>query len=239
MDLSRPDRRHRLDTLAATYALGTLPARARARLARVAHREGAVAAAIRDWEMLLAPLAEGAAPVAPPPRVWSALVARLGLQDAAPAARVGHGWWTRLSFWRGTAFAGLAAALVLAVTLVAPKPELAGPPIVAVLSGPDAKPALIATMMRGERTMTVKAVGAGAVPPGKSLELWLLPEGAAPRSLGVVPGIGVARIALPATPDIAFADVPALAITLEPIGGSPSGAPTGPVLYSGKVERFY
>jgi anti-sigma-K factor RskA len=135
--------------------------------------------------------------------------------------------------------ASFAAALVLAATLLAPKPELAGPPMVAVLAGPDAKPALIATMMRGDRTMTIKAVGADAVPPGKSLELWMLPDGAAPRSLGVIPGTGVARIVLPATSDIALAGVPALAVSLEPAGGSPSGAPTGPVLYSGKVERFY
>ena len=47
------------------------------------------------------------------------------------------------------------------------------------------------------------------------------------------------RVALPATPDVALANVPALAVSLEPAGGSPTGAPTGPVLYSGKIERFY
>ena len=239
MNLSRPDRKPSLDALAAEYALGTLPARARARMARMAARDGDIAAAIRYWDALLAPLATGAGPVTPPPRVWHAVVQRLGLQDAKSAVRPNAGWWSRLAFWRGAALASFAAALVLAVTLLAPKPELAGPPIVAVLAGPDAKPALIATMMRGDRTMTVKAVGADAVPPGKSLELWMLPDGAAPRSLGVIPGAGVARVVLPATSEIALAGVPALAVSLEPTGGSPTGAPTGPVLYSGKVERFY
>ena len=103
----------------------------------------------------------------------------------------------------------------------------------------DAKPAFIATAMRGQRAMTVKMVGGAAVPPDKSLELWMLPTGAAPKSLGVIPGSGVGRIALPAGPDVAFANVPALAVSLEPAGGSLTGAPTGPVLYSGKIERFY
>jgi anti-sigma-K factor RskA len=87
--------------------------------------------------------------------------------------------------------------------------------------------------------MTIKVVGAATVPAGKSLELWMLPDGSAPKSLGVIPDSGVGRVTLPAAPDVALANVPALAVSLEPAGGSPTGAPTGPVLYSGKVERFY
>jgi len=108
-----------------------------------------------------------------------------------------------------------------------------------VLAGPDAKPALIATMLRGERTLTVKVVGAAAVPAGKSLELWMLPKDLPPKSLGVIPDSGMGRVALPAPPDLALANVPALAVSLEAAGGSPTGAPQGPVLYTGKVERFY
>ena len=238
MNLSRPDRLQRLDALTAEYALGTLPARARLRLDRIARSDGAVAAAIRGWETRLAPLADGAPQIAPPLRVWPAIVQRLGLASATtPAADAP--WWTGVAFWRSFALASFAAALAFGVTLFAPKPQIDAAPIVAVLAGPDAKPALIATMLRGERTMTVKLVGAAAVPSGKALELWMLPTGAAPRSLGVIPESGVGRVVLSALPDVAFANVPALAVSLEPTGGSPTGAPTGPVLYSGKVERFY
>ena len=34
-------------------------------------------------------------------------------------------------------------------------------------------------------------------------------------------------------------NIPALAVSLEPPGGSTTGAPTGPVLYTGRVERTY
>ena len=239
MNLSRPDRLQRLDALAAEYALGTLPTRARMRLARVAKVDGAVAAAVHSWEMRLAPLAEGAAPITPPPRVWSAIVQRLGLGASTTTAGADAPWWARLTFWRSFALASFAAAMAFGVTLFSPRPQVADQPIVAVLAGPDAKPALIATVMRGDRTMTVKVVGAAVVPAGKSLELWMLPAGSAPKSLGVIPDSGVSRVALPAPPDVSLANVPALAVSLEPAGGSPTGAPTGPVLYSGKVERFY
>jgi len=71
------------------------------------------------------------------------------------------------------------------------------------------------------------------------LELWLLPTGAAPRSLGVIPATGVGRVPLSTPSEIALAQIPALAVSLEPAGGSPTGAPTGPVLYTGKIERMY
>jgi len=98
---------------------------------------------------------------------------------------------------------------------------------------------LVATLARDSRTMVVKTVGGAPVPSDKSLELWMLPDGGAPRSLGVLPATGVARITLPALPDVALANVPALAVSLEQAGGSTTGAPQGPVLYTGKVEKLY
>ena len=158
--------------------------------------------------------------------------------DNTPEAAVP--WWAQqLSFWRGLAMAGMVATLALAVTLLAPHTQAPEQPIVAILAGPDAKPAVIATMLRGSPIMTVKAVGTAPVPPDKALELWMLPDGSAPRSLGLIPGAGIGRVTLPAPPDVALANVPALAVSLEQAGGSTTGAPQGPVLYVGKVERFY
>lgn len=237
MNLSRPDRRSRLDALAAAYVLGTLPGRARKRLAQVAQTDTVVAATIREWEQRLAPFSEAAPPITPPPRLWRLIALRLGLEQVRPPAP--GPWWTRVAIWRGFALASFTAAMALSVLFLMQKPDLPGAPIVVVMAGPDAKPALIATMMRGDRTMTVKVVGGAPVPADRSLELWMLPDGAAPRSLGLVPATGVGRVTLPAPPDVALAGVPALAVSLEQAGGSPTGAPQGPVLYSGKVERFY
>jgi anti-sigma-K factor RskA len=237
MNLSRPDRLTRLDALAAEYALGTLPGRARRRLARVAQTDTVVASAIRGWEQRLSPLAEAAPPITPSPRVWRVVTLRLGLEPVR--APLPGPWWTRLAFWRGFALASFVAAAALALVAVLPRPEPIGQPIVVVLAGPDAKPALIATMARDDRVITVKAVGGAPVPADRSLQLWMLPDGAAPKSLGVLPATGLARITLPALPDQALAGVAALAVSLEQAGGSPTGAPQGPVLYTGRIERLY
>ena len=236
MNLSRPDRVGRLDALAAAYVLGTLSGRARARLAHIARTDTVVRATIRAWEERLAPFAEAAPPINPSPQVWKRVALRLGL-PANPQLERGP-WWTRVGFWRGFAVASFAAALGLTFALmqVAVAP---GDPIVVVLAAQDQPPALVATMERDSRTMTVKVVGGAPVPPDRSLELWMLPQGAAPRSLGVVPSTGVGRVTLPALPDVAIANVPALAVSLEQRGGSTTGAPQGPVLYTGRVEKFY
>jgi anti-sigma-K factor RskA len=237
MNLSRPDRMERLDALAAAYVLGTLSARARARLAYIARTDTVVRATIRAWEERLAPFAEAAPPIAPSPLVWKRIALRLGLP---PDRQVDRGpWWARVGFWRGFAVASFVAALGLALALTRIAVVPPGAPIVVVLAAQDQPPALVATMERDSRLMTVKVVGGQPVPPDRSLELWMLPQGAAPRSLGVLPATGIGRITLPALPEVALADVPALAVSLEQRGGSTTGTPQGPVLYTGRVERLY
>ena len=237
MNLSRPDRVARLDALAASYVLGTLPARPRARLAHIARTDTVVRATIRAWEERLAPFAESAPPINPSPQVWKRIALRLGLPAEREVLDRGP-WWTRVGFWRGFAVASFVAALglTLALTQLATAPR---DPIVVVLAAQDQPPALVATMERDSRTMTVKVVGGAPVPADRSLELWMLPQGAAPRSLGVVPSTGVGRVTLPALPEVALANVPALAVSLEQQGGSTTGAPQGLVLYTGRVERLY
>jgi anti-sigma-K factor RskA len=241
MNLGRPDRSDRLDALAAAYALGTLAPRARARLARIARRDANVAAAIRQWEWRLAALADGMPGVTPPPRVWERIRTRLGLRDPSAGDDVATGsrWWASLSVWRGLAAAGFALAIALGISLLAPRGERPFESVVVVLAGPDAKPALLATAERGSRFLTVKAVGDITIARDRSLELWMLPEGRPPQSLGLVPAAGVDRLPLRATAGVALQGIPALAVSLEPAGGSATGAPTGPVLFTGPVERTY
>lgn len=236
MNLSRPDRRERLASLAAEYALGTSPPRVRHRLARIARRDPVVAEALAQWERRIAVLGEGAPGVTPPPRVWRSITERLGLANAeAPRIR----WWDRLGLWRGLAVASFIVATALGVVQLTRLSVPAAPPLVVVLAGSDARPVIIATAARGERYLTMKTVVHTAPPQGKAFELWALPRTGAPRSLGVIPVGAIVDVPLQAPAGESLANIPALAISLEPAGGSPTGAPTGPVLYSGKVERMY
>jgi anti-sigma-K factor RskA len=231
MNLGRPER---AGALAAEYVLGTLRGRARQRFERVARTNRALADAVREWEERLLPLAEALPPVVPPAHIWRAVQTRIG---PAPARRAP--FWSSLGLWRAIAVAALAAVVVLSAVLLRPAPERPEGALVVVLAGSDAKPALVASADRLGRYLSVKAVGRLDIPADRALELWMLPQGANPRSLGLLDAAGTARVPLAAPADEALRSIPALAVSLEPRGGSPTGLPTGPVLYTGAVQRTY
>ena len=234
MDYLKPQR---LDELAAEYVLGTLSRAARARMARLARGNETVAAALRSWENRLLPLLESLPPVSPPERVWPAILGRI--RDQRESGSI----WTNLGLWRGLTLAGFATALALVVVLLTPRPETPLETLVAVLAGQDARAALIVSADRSGRTLTLKAVAPVQPVSDRVLQLWALPEQGAPRSLGLIPasgaGLGVVRVNLPTPAGQALQNIPALAVSLEPPGGSPTGLPTGPVLYSGPIQRLY
>ena len=238
MNLSRPDRQERLDRLAAEYALGTTSPRVRRRIAAIARRDRTVAASLSAWERRLAILADDVPGIAPPPRVWRDIVARLGL-DPEGAPRTRTTWWQRAPLWRAFALASFVVALALGVVEYQRQGQPVAAPLVVVLAGADAKPGLIATASHGERYLTLKSIGNTAPSPGRVFELWALPQAGVPRSLGVIPAGAIVRVPLPAPVDEALSNSPSLAVSIEPPGGSPSGQPTGPVLYSGSIERMY
>lgn len=236
MDLGRPDRTQRLEAVAAEYALGTLSPRARRRLDALVRRDPRVAAVVRSWEYRLASLAESIPAVTPAPRVWQGIAQRLGIEERGrPAAQA---WWASLALWRGLAVAGLALAVGLGVVLATFRPT-EPEPVVVVLAGQDARPALVASAARNSRTLVVKAISTVDVAADRSLELWALPEGQNPQPLGLVPATGVGRVTLSGPAEAVLANARALAVSLEPAGGSPTGLPTGPVLYTGAVQRMY
>ncbi len=235
MNLGQSDRRRRLELVAGVYVLGTLPRQARARLRRAAASDPIVAQAIGEWERRLSGLAEATPAIVPPPDVWKAIVRRLGFADAnTPAA---GGWWTRVAFWRAFAIASFAGLVALGVGNLTTRQQ-APAAIVVMLAGADAKPVLVATAESGERTLRVKALGAIALPPDRALELWMLPGQGAPKSMGLVAANGTVTLPLSAASGEFLAGAKGLAISLEPAGGSPTGAPTGPILYTGKIETI-
>jgi anti-sigma-K factor RskA len=227
----KPELRERL---AAEYALGTLRGRARARLKRWMRDDAELAREVAKWEARLAPLAHAVAPVAPPARVWNALQTRLEVTPKG-ARRMSFSVWKALG-WMAS---GAAAALV-AVTLLLPAIRDTTPAAyVAVLS--DAKTnraVLVATAGQADKVLRVNTLDPSIQVSGRSLELWALPRDGKPKSLGVI-GAQRAVLRLDAPADKSLGNVPALAISLEPQGGSPTGQPTGPVLYSGPCVKYW
>jgi anti-sigma-K factor RskA len=104
---------------------------------------------------------------------------------------------------------------------------------VAVINRDATAPALIVRVDLATRIVTVRPVAAER-PSDRVFELWYVPDGAGPRSLGIISAANTTRSRLPAN---AAPESGLLAVSLEPPGGSPTGAPTGPVVYSGRLIR--
>ena len=220
--------RDEIDALAGEYILGTLDAEERraaeARIASDAEFSTAVAA----WQTRLQPLADAAAPIEPPDGVLDRVLARIDIEKGAPAANVielrrSVRRWRMTTAIVGSAAAALAGFLVL---------DLATPPseeFVAVLTSEGAAPKFVATVNVAEGTLSIRQVGQEAAPADKSYELWAIEPGQAPESLGLIDEASLSRTIVQAPADLT------LAISLEPPGGSPSGSPTGPVVFSGTL----
>ena len=111
----------------------------------------------------------------------------------------------------------------------------AGARLVAVLQQEPTAPAFLLTVDPQSRTITVRRVSASAE-ANRSYELWLISSKyPSPRSLGVVGASEFTARPIPTNFDVDTMRTASYAISLEPAGGSPSGAPTGPILFTGKM----
>jgi anti-sigma-K factor RskA len=230
MDYGRPEL---ADRLAAEYVAGTLRGRARRRFESLLPAHPLLREATLAWQARLMPLTASIAPVQPSGEVWRRISERIG---AGSAAKASGGAWTPLSFWRGlTAFASV-AAIGLAVLLANPSPV--PPPIVVVLAPTGTVPgatqpaSLVASISGDGSTLVTRPIVPVSIQADRSLELWAVPTSGAPRSLGLLPG-GSGTVALRGK---VLAGADTLAVTLEPAGGSPTGKPTGPIVYAGKFS---
>ena len=211
----QPDR----DLLAAEYVLGSLEGEERADAERLLAADPAFARSVAAWQQRLTPLAAHVAPVVPPADLWGRIEAAIEptVASVLPFRR-------RVRFWQASTTVALAFAASLAAFIVLHRPELPRIAVLSPLSG--GAPVLMATAERNG-ALIVRPTAAITVPSDKDLELWALPQGETrPRSLGVLPASGRQLTA-------SLAANTQLLVSLEPKGGSPTGQPTGPVLYGG------
>ena len=233
MDYGRPEL---ADRLAAAYVAGTLRGAARRRFEALLPAHAGLRGATRAWEARLMPLSAALPPEAPPARVWTRIQSRLDGVVASPGAVAAKGSiGSRLAFWRGLAAFASVAAIGLGVLLAQPSPVL--PPVVVVLAstgqpaGGVAPASFVASISGDGSVMVTKPIVNVGLQADRALELWAVPAGGAPRSLGLISATGATVLKRPQ----ALQGANALAVSLEPPGGSPTGAPTGPVLWAGKL----
>jgi anti-sigma-K factor RskA len=219
-----------LDALCGEYLIGTLRGPARRRFERTLRSEPRAALRLKHWQEICAPRYSSTIEVQPSVQLWKRLERELGL------SRYRAPWHRRAAFWRGWAAAATAALLiVVGLQIWRPAEDRAAPVQIAELAGKDPASRVTAALYPDRRTLELRAARPVVAGPAQSYELWLLPaEGGAPISLAVLGALD-ARFQLAASHGQRLRPGAKLAVSVEPPGGSPTGAPTGTVILIGDV----
>lgn len=246
MRYDNPDIR---DLIITKYVVGTLRGQAKKRfLALVASRS--------DWQDALQQVSQrvhllaDTLPAMPPPtRVWQTIQAKIfgAVEDLKPS--IGRNW---LVWWRALAIGSSGIAAVLAVLmfnqpgLIVDQPvddakSLSASANMGVLLASDTSPGWVMSMHTnnaGQVELKVMSLASLKKADNAAFELWLLPsDQSAPISLGLMPQEG--KKALLLTKQVAgLVFESGLAVSLEPKGGSPTGQPTGEIVYQGQLTEI-
>jgi anti-sigma-K factor RskA len=224
-----PDDIDELNALAGEYVLGLLEPEQKREVEQALPENEALRSSVAFWENRLHPLSELAPAVEPPAEAWTKIAGRLELHAQRRRMPL---WWNDAAPWRWATggFAALAAALLIFIALPSHLSTY-----VAVLEGSKSStPGFI--VAGGPRRLIVREIAGVTPPQGRSFEVWaIFPNVPRPQALGVMPANGVLRVSK--LPTVAYVGA-TLAVSVEPIGGSPTGQPTGPVVFSGTVRAM-
>lgn len=218
------------DVTAGELALGLLEGQERAAALRRQLAEPAFARDVERWRANFALLFAAVPGEAPPAELGERVIARLDGPARSPAR-----------FWKPFAIAAsLAAAGLLGMIVTRPEPVVAPAaaptqaPLVAAFTIDGQKAPLLAVYDRQRGSLSMP--GPMPVPAGRSAQLWAIVGAAPPQPLGLFHQ-AAGRVVADARTARPFAPGTTLAISIEPLGGSPTGLPTGPVVGSGTLTE--
>lgn len=233
------------DTAAAELALGLLDGAERADALRRALAEPAFAAEVERWRTQFAALI----PAVPDATPGDGLFARVEASIAPAPAPAELAPLRRSWAWPSIAgITSIAAALMLAVVLTRPATVVVAPP-----DRPTA-PALLAAAVvptaqksggAGDAVSAVydpdsgslRLTAAALADARHAAELWVIGGDGVPHSLGLLHGGAVTALVVAPADRSRLAATAVLAVSIEPVGGSPTGLPTGPVVAKGVLAR--
>ncbi|MBK5527155.1 anti-sigma factor [Pseudomonas sp. TH06] len=213
--------------LAADYAIGLMSTAARRRFEQLLLNDAALRAEVAQWQETLASLTEAVPEQPVPDRVWRGITARIEPQVLHVPEKRPFWNWLRLT---------AAAASIVVLVFLGSLYNRDDARYRATLLTADAQPAL--KVEAHEDYLQVEPLTLAAIDPGRSLELWAIPADGRPISLGVIPAGGKGKVELSEAQKVLIGKPIALAVSLEPKGGSPTGQPTGPVLYQGALAAL-
>ncbi|MBI1392103.1 MAG: hypothetical protein GC152_05105 [Alphaproteobacteria bacterium] len=237
------------ELFAAEAALGVLDAEDNDRAARRAAEDAQFAVRLADWSAFFAGMLTSTPEESPSPELKARIVSKLfgHPTTVAPSQKeLASRLASALAFWRATAVGFCAVALVaigFAAFMLSTKADVRVRdfPLMAALAPPDA-PSILSVRIDAETGVVEIADAALQMALERSdqaAQLWLIPEDGAPRSLGLISGVGRSTVRVGEALRDKLAVGSLLAVSIEPEGGSPTGAPTGPVVAIGAIRAAF
>lgn len=227
----------RKNALASEYVLGTLHGRARIRFQALMMQHRGLRQALWRWESRLNTLGETLPSINPRPELWQKIQRQLGFDQSDFPTNVVRlpqvaDKSTNSNAWKWLTGAATAAALLLAVLLAIPQqPVERARTQIAVVQSEKAQ--ALWSIELGKDQLIISAGESVVAQPDHDYELWMVAaDGRPPVSLGLLPKNG--KLTLPRKAILDQVKIAALAVSLEPIGGSPNGQPTK-VLYTAQI----
>jgi len=223
----------------AEYVLGVLDADTRAEVVHEMQTSGEAATAVALWQRRLMPLTSVIAEVIPAPYVWARIHDALQL-DAPARVAPRKGLWDNLQLWHWLGLGASAVAVALLVVVALPRPTTT-PAVVAAgymastIQQDNGSTGWTATMDLQHARMVVVPATPVAFEQGRAPELWLIPAGGKPISVGMIARDKPTTLALDPALLAQLGPTAALAVSVEPVGGSPTGQPTGAVIAKGAI----
>lgn len=224
--------RDEIAAIADEYVLGLLEPAEAARVEAEMEKDAELKAAIAAGRDRFLPLDNGSISQPVSEGLWQRIEAALPAQTRQSAfsfARPANDNSSRP--WKMAAFASMAAVFVLAIGLAFNMMRTVEPLVIAVLVNETGEVQAVVEDFGNEQA-TIRMLADYHVPANKTIQVWTLPSREmGPVSLGVIEGVRSARLGGPLLPTPRNDQL--YEITLEQVGGSPTGRPTGPILAKG------
>jgi anti-sigma-K factor RskA len=226
--------------LAAEYALGVLSGAELVEARERAISDPEFALAVARWRGRLAPLAAEIEDIEPPAALWENIDDAVSRQTGTNVVVLRQ----RVNLWRGATAAATAIAATLAGVLVlqpltvpAAIEQPAEAPMVAMLADEQKQMKVVASWNPATRQLVLAVPGDMPADSAHAHELWVIPAGGKPRSLGTMGSARQTHMRLADAIAALMESGATVAISVEPPGGSRTGLPTGPVIASGALTK--
>lgn len=221
--------------LIAEYAVGVLPFAERKALEAKIAENADLQTELEQWDLNLVSLSTEYKSAIPPLSVLQGAETRL----FGPEKTSASSWWNNIQLWRSSALAGFAGLILLAGLFYNNQfsPVDFKADYIAEIKSEADDLRLASAFDAGQNQLKFNRV-VGQAKANRALEIWLIAEGGKPISLGLVPDEKSFAISLTAELAAKMSPSALLAISDEPLGGSPTGQPTGDVLALGKITQI-